>query len=492
MRSPLQCCRGLGRATPEDPEAIALVTRVVHDAAVAIGNGVEEVSVERADDGTDLALHVTLARSLKKGAMQEFTAMLTATINAAYEGSGVSGRVTTSTTTFAGVGMCDYRISLVPFGGYVKIAGMIDETTHNFSTHSAAAPQSWEFRSHPAWQKAIVISAGVIMNVILAGAIYIGLRYTNGEEVWRTRMAGVVAPGSAAALAKVQPGDEIIAVDGVDVSSWNEIYKRVVSGIESSDVILTLRSGGVERKAVLPHSRVRSISDSLVAQLGLFAQGTRQLIEDVSDNSPAAAGGLKAGDTILSANDSLIATDYQFIAIVRAHAGQPLVLEVQRKGDVHRLSVVPDTYGKIGVAYGSVYLGPKDTLYSFSKALIAGVTDVGVNFSRLGALLSGLITGHASVRDNLGGPLAIAKMAGRSAERGMGALLALMASLSISLAGLNILPVPALDGGHLVFILVEAAMGREVSNKVKMVVQQVGFALVLLLMVFVVYNDLSR
>ncbi len=481
---------GLGRATPEDAESIALATRVVYDAARTVGTGVEEVSLEHVGEGTDLAMHVTLSSAIKRSAMKGLADTLTAALNAAFEGSGVSGRVTGATTAFVGAGMCDYRLSLLPLGGYVKIAGMVDESMD--TGFLKRAPQSWEFRSHPAWQKIIVISAGVIMNVILAGALFIWLRYDTGEEVWRTRTVGVVVPGSAAAMAGVQPGDEIAAVEGTQVSSWNDAYRRIVDRIGTADVRVELRTHGASREAVLPHDRVRSITDSLVAQLGLYPEETRPVIADLTDNSPAAAGGLKPDDAIVRANDSAVATDYQLISIIRAHAGQPLTLDVQRGGAVRRLTVVPSKEGKIGVMIFNVCLGPKDTVYSFSKSLTGGIGDVGVSFERLGQLLGGLLTGRASVRDNLGGPIAIAKMAGRSAERGLTALIALMASLSISLAGLNILPIPALDGGHLVFIVVEAALGREVSNKVKTSVQQIGFALLLLLMFFVVYNDLRR
>ena len=195
----------------------------------------------------------------------------------------------------------------------------------------------------------------------------------------------------------------------------------------------------------------------------------------------------------MTINGVPMSSDLQLIGVIRQNAGKALTLGVRRSDGAHTLSVIPDADGHIGVHLGSYYTGPTETVhYNAPQAVVAGAGTVALNFSALGQLVWNLVRGKASIKQNLAGPVAIAKMAGKTAEEGVGYLIALMATLSVSLAGLNILPIPALDGGHLVFILIEGAIRREVSQKVKLWFQQVGFVALLMLMIFIVFNDLTR
>jgi len=367
---------------------------------------------------------------------------------------------------------------------------MVDESMDTGFLHRA--PQSWEFRAHPAWQRIIVISAGVIMNVVLATVLFFGLRYHHGEIVWKTRTIGVVTQNSSAARAGLLAGDNVVALDGAPVNSWMDVESHVFENLSKHDVVFNVRRNGSPLTLTMQADANAVHSDSAISKVGLYPEGTAPVVVDLAEGTPAYQGGVRTNDEIIMADSVRVATDGDLITIIRAHAGKTMSLDVHRTDGMHHLTVTPNDNGKIGIAIANLCLGPNDTTYSFSRSVAGGISDVGNNFKALGGLLKSLISGRASVKDNLGGPIAIAKMAGRAGDMGIWSLFALMAALSVSLAGLNILPVPALDGGHLLFIIIEAVLRREVSNKVKMVVQQVGFALLLLLMVFVLFNDLRR
>ena len=466
------------------------ISQAVYDHASANQREVIDVSEERAAGNDGSTLFVTYAKSKSSQVLAAEAEALAKRVRDVLHAHGVAARTAAPTVSFDGAGMCDYRVALLPLGGYVKIAGMVDESMD--TGFAQRAPKPWEFRAHPAWQKIIVISGGVAMNVVLAAGLYIGLRWHTGEEVWRTRTVGVVAPASVADRAGMRTGDEIVAVGGTPVASWLELYTKIRDGVRDGDLRLDVQRHGAAVAVTLPKNPDAVSGDSIVQKLGIYPENTAAVAVDVSDNSPASKGGLRSNDVIVSVDTQRVNTDWQLIPIIRAHAGRDMTLRVRRADGTHDLTVRPSDSGKIGIAIANLCIGPKDTVYSLPRALEAGLDDVAFNFRKLGGLFTDLLSGRASVKDNLGGPIAIAKMAGRTAERGITYLFLLMASLSVSLAALNILPVPALDGGHLVFIVIEGALRREVSHKVKMAVQQVGLALLLLLMVFVVFNDLRR
>jgi len=251
--------------------------------------------------------------------------------------------------------------------------------------------------------------------------------------------------------------------------------------------------GGVDADIIIPFGAISANSDSIIQNFGVYPTDVRPIILEVVPGTPAEKSGILAKDSILTADSVKMNSDVQLMAEIHRHAGKPMTLEVKRADGIHQIQVVPGSDGHIGVQLTSIYTGPRDIVhYSITQAASAGATAVKLNFSALGNLVVNLVSGKASIRQNLAGPVAIAKMAGKTAEEGIDYLFALMAGLSISLAALNILPVPALDGGHLVFILIEGAIRREVPQKIKIGFQQVGFVLLLALMAFIVYNDLTR
>lgn len=467
-----------------------LLEQTCRDFSLGAGMEMIDFSVETPTNDDPTVLTVTFAQSKTAAALATDAEQLRTAVDAALRASGSGMHCAAPECSFAGAGMCDYRVALLPLGGYVKIAGMVDESMDTGFLHRA--PQPWEFRAHPAWQRIIVISGGVAMNIVLAAVLFIGIRYHQGEIVWKTRTIGVVAANSSAFHAGLQAGDNVVAVDGAPVESWMDLQEKVFDHLPKQNVVVNVRRNGSPLTLTMPEAGDLLRGDSVISKIGLYPEGTAPVVVDVAEGTPAAQGGVLANDAIIMADSMPVHTDGELISVIRAHASRTMSIDVRRGDSVHRLNVTPGENGRIGIAIANVCFGPKDTTYSLFYSLKTGIGDVGYGFKALGGLLSGLISGRASVKDNLGGPIAIAKMAGRAGDMGIFTLFALMASLSISLAGLNILPVPALDGGHLLFIIIEAVLRREVSNKVKMVVQQVGFALLLLLMVFVLFNDLRR
>ncbi len=385
------------------------------------------------------------------------------------------------------IGDTDYCISWVPIGGYVKIAGMIDESMD--TDFLSAPPQPWEFRSKPLWARVVVISAGVFMNVLLAFTIFWWLSYSSGKLTKETTRIGHVVEGSAAAQAGFQRGDSILSVNGTHVSSWEELDNLVyLENLGNPMTFEVVRNGG--RVSLFSPARVRT--DSAGESFGIIEAYTAAVIRNVEASMPAEKLGLKAGDTILTV-DSVPVAYPQVVEEIRKRAGHALLLHWKRDGEELSGTTTVTKEGRIGVSIDGIYLGPiRRTEYSFAGAFVEGWKKTGGSVYLFYLTLSKVFAGKASLRESFGGPIAIARLATQSASYGIQSFLAFMALLSMSLAIINILPIPALDGGHLIMMLFERIFRREIPQRVKLAIQQAGFILLLLLMAFVIYNDISR
>ena len=303
------------------------------------------------------------------------------------------------------IGDTDYCISWIPLGGYVKLSGMIDESMEGDSIKG----EPWEFMSKSVLQKLFIISAGVIMNVILAGLIFAVITFTNGiGEVDDSTVVTHVVENYPAEGAGMLAGDKILSIDGTPMNTWRELTEYIHSRPDT-ELDVTWQRG-----EEIFSERIRSRSDKVPV-----------------DGSIKVLGIIGIRPTI---------------NVREAHF-----------------------FESIGSGFIQSYFWGKLTLTSLKM----------------------LLTGEESFR-SVGGPIFIAQLAGDSARTGMDSLFRLIAILSINLAILNILPIPAFDGGHLVVILIEWAKRGPLSVKTKMAVQQVGFAIFLVLAAFVIYNDLSR
>ncbi len=384
------------------------------------------------------------------------------------------------------IGETDYCVSWLPIGGYVKISGMIDESMD--TEHLSKPPEPWEFRSKPIWQRSIVISAGVVMNIVLAILVFWGLNFFNGSELYETTTVGFVAENSAAQRAGLQPGDRVTGVDGRNVAYWQDI-ESAISGSQSAEISIAVERSGVPTTV--------AITSDMIAQsggrLGLAPPDVYALIGTVDAAKPAGKIGLKVGDVLIAVNGAPVHVPDDATRIIKSSPNTPVTLVWLRGTDTLTSLVTPNEKGLIGIGIERRYNGPvvKKSL-DIVESFVAGVKAL-YNVTALTiANLWQVVTGQVSFRDSIGGPVRIAEMASQAARAGVSTFLSLMAILSISLAIINILPFPALDGGHLAFLTYEAIFKREVPKKIQMALQQTGFILLMAFMAFVLYNDIFR
>lgn len=379
------------------------------------------------------------------------------------------------------IGETDYCVSWIPIGGYVKIAGMIDESLD--TEHLESEPSPWEFRAKPIWQRIIVICAGVVMNIVLAIAIFWGINYHQGRVVRETTEIGYVQEETPAAAAGIRAGDRVVRINGRPVTNWDQILSDVYVEFAGSDIRMTVLRNGHETELEIPQLGTRPF--------GIVPSQTKVVISSVAPGDPADRLGLRAGDVITSLAGIPIRYDEKVREIVRSHAGRTLEAEWMRGDSLMKGSLVPTGDGKIGIYYGPTYTGPVTRLqYSLLEALPQGVKDVvsasGLFLQQIGQI----ITGKSSFSQSVGGPIRIAQIATQTAELGLVTYLGFIALLSVSLAILNILPFPALDGGHLAFLMYEGVFRREIPVRIKLGLQKAGMILLLAFMAVVVFNDI--
>lgn len=383
-------------------------------------------------------------------------------------------------------GNTDYRLSLVPLGGYVKIAGMVDES---FDTKFAgSAPQPYEFRAKPAWQKVFVISAGVLMNLLLAWAIFWGSNFFQGKAFTNTTTVGYVEEGTAADSVGFMSGDKILSINGKIVNAWEEVRAEMFIHTLGEDLNVEVERNGLTESLIIPRSK---IPDDESQDLFLIYEGVRPMIGAVLEDSPALSAGFQAGDVFLSINDKDVYTSRQVIDIVTSNASKEIAVQVQRNEENIVINVTPAEDGKIGIAINFTFLGDIDfKTYGFFESIYYGWLDIVTMTKLTFNMLGKVFTGNIEFGKAFGGPVKIAQFAAKTADTGLASFLIFLALLSLSLAIINIMPFPVLDGGHLVIILIEAAIKREIPIKVKIAIQNLGFVLLLMLMAFIIYNDI--
>jgi len=385
-------------------------------------------------------------------------------------------------------GDTDYCVSWIPIGGYVKIAGMIDES---FDTeYLSRPPEPWEFRSKPIWQRIIVISAGVIMNILLAFAIFWAITYLQERTIRLTTRIGHVAEATPAADAGLQEGDTIARINGHPVANWEDVLREVYLEAAGSDISMSIVRGGTERQVTL---KKVDLTDPNAGGIGILPAMTDLTVGIVEPGMPADRMGLKPGDVFVSIDSVRVRDDQKVRNLIKSHAGRPLAFEWKRGDQLLSGTTTPTSDGRIGISFGLHYYGPSTTMrYSLVQAFPFAVAEMGTVTRVFAYQMGQLITGRTPFSQSVGGPIKIAQMATQSAEMGLFAFLGFMAMLSISLAFLNILPIPALDGGHLLFLVYEGIFRKEIPVKVKIGIQKAGFVLLLAFMAFVLYNDIRH
>ncbi|MFP4368404.1 MAG: RIP metalloprotease RseP [Candidatus Kapaibacterium sp.] len=387
-------------------------------------------------------------------------------------------------------GQTDYRISLFPIGGYVKIAGMVDESMD--TGYNENEPKPWEFRSKKTWQKAIVLSAGVIMNVVLAIGIFAGIFYFQGKSMYATTEIGYVKEDSFGEYIGLKEGDKVLSVNNNEVSDWQDFIQSVtLRDLGGERSISILRSGETKTLEVSGDEVVKRIANN--PDFGIEPAQMKTYVMAAINAKPAAEAGIKSGDTVLTMNGEPVNSVSEFIDIVHNNKSKPVNISVGRDGEIFETVVTPSEEGKVGVQVSNIYTGKVNKVeFGIFESLGLGVNQTVETVDLFISSIGQIFKGNIAFKESVGGPIMIAKQASQHAERGLISFLSFMALLSISLAIINILPFPALDGGHLVFTVVEGVMGKEVPLKIKMAIQQTGIVVLLLFMAFVIYNDIVR
>jgi regulator of sigma E protease len=385
------------------------------------------------------------------------------------------------------VGDTDYCVSWIPIGGYVKIAGMVDESMETEFLEEDLKP--WEFRAKPIWQRMIVICAGVTMNVLLGVLIFWGIIFYQGKTIKPVTEIGFVAPESPAAKAGLKVGDVIQSVNGKSVTHWEDVDNLVYTDALSGELRIDVKRSDRLLTVAVPQSLTAEI---LEERFGLYPKGVAALVTNLESGKPADQIGLKPGDIVLKINGEAV-SPHQLQETIKRNAGKEITLAWSQEGNIKEARLKPTGEGRIGVGFVAVYNGPvQNVRYSLLAALPEGIKDAWImSWLNIKSIYQ-ILVGNVSLSKSVAGPITIAKMATRSAEIGVISFLGFMALLSMNLAILNLLPFPALDGGHAMFLVYEAIFRREIPNKVKIALQQVGFVLLLVFMAFVLYNDIIR
>jgi regulator of sigma E protease len=380
-------------------------------------------------------------------------------------------------------GETEYGIGALPLGGYVKMAGEANE--------DGPTGDPREFLSKSRWQRFQVLFMGPAMNLLLAFVLLAGILYQGAEVASYADQpvtVGVVKPESPAARADIRPGDRIVTVAGHRVDTWEEFYATVGTRANREIAIGLLRNGLDVTKTVTPVAEDKSRFET--GDIGVVPNVHPHLAA-ISDNEPGAKAGLKAGDVIVAADGVPMTFDSEFRQVIRKNANTPLTLSVLRAGSPTTITVTPRLNGKVG------YLGvtPVDDTKTIKPSILGafrlsaeknwGMTQM------IGQTIWGLLTRELSPKQ-LMGPIAIAQVSGESAQLGLLPLLGLMVTLSLNLGLLNLMPIPMLDGGHIMIMALEGIARRDFSMKVKEKVLLAGFVVLMMLMVTVFYNDLSR
>jgi len=387
---------------------------------------------------------------------------------------------------FDGEGHTDYRLSLLPLGGYVKIAGMVDESGD--ISFADKEPQPYEFRAKPVWAKIFVITAGVFMNLMLAWVIFWGANFFQGKPITPTTTLAFVEAGSPAAKSGFTTDDKILSVNNKAVTTWEDLRAEIFINTLGENINVKVLRDDKEEKLFVSR---KNIPDDESKGLFLIPAGVKPAIGEVVKNSPAEKAGIKAGDILLSLNNNTLYTAKQTTEIISSNAGVELPLVVLREKDTLNLAVTPGKDAKIGVAIAPVFMGvTKMRTYGFFASIYYGWKDIEKVTSLTFSLVGKVFSGNIEVGKAFGGPIKIAQIAAKSADSGIASFLYFLALLSLSLAILNIMPFPVLDGGHLVMIIIEGIIKREIPIKIKMAIQNTGLAILLLLMAFIIYNDI--
>jgi regulator of sigma E protease len=399
-------------------------------------------------------------------------------------------------------GETEYCLSIVPLGGYVKMTG--EEAHGEDAIHPASeavTDPAKSFSAKPLWARALIVFAGPGMNFVLAAVIFSVVYAAVGVPISEPTI-GRVVPDSAAAQGGLRPRDRVVAIDGKPVEHWGEIDEAVTRA-NGRPLALTIERDGVRQDVAVTPRKV-PVRTPFNEPAEAWSIGARPylppVVGEVRSGMPAAEAGLQPRDRVVALNGQAIETWDELAEMISARADETLTLRIERDGSRMDVTVTPrveverDAFGnetkvgRIGIATATSQTFKRSDPISAVASGLARTWDVtAITVVSIWKLLTGTIPAS-----NIGGPLQISMVAGQQAQQGAVSYAFFVALISINLAILNLLPVPMLDGGHLLFFAIEAVLGRPLSVRKREIAQQIGLALLLLLMVFALFNDLTR
>lgn len=393
----------------------------------------------------------------------------------------------------------EYVIALIPLGGYVK---MLDERV------DVVAPEfrHQAFNNKSVWQRAAIVSAGPVANFLFAIFAY-WLVFISGVPSFRP-IVGQIAPQSIAAKAEISPGMELKSVEGIETPDWESVRLALVAKIGDAQTEVGVASFGSSQQVVktldLRQWNFEPDKQDPVVALGIIPRGPQieSVLAEVQPNSAAQKAGLQAGDRIVKVDGQLLGRWQTLVKRIHNGPGQPLILDIERNSAPLSLTLIPDTkpvgtdklVGFAGIVPKVLPLPDEYKTIrqygTFSALYQAG--DKTWQLMKLTVnMLGKLITGDVKL-NNLSGPISIAQGAGASAEVGFVYYLMFLALISVNLGIINLLPLPVLDGGHLLFLAIEKLKGRPVSERVQDYSYRIGSIVLVLLMSLALFNDFSR
>lgn len=380
-------------------------------------------------------------------------------------------------------GDTEYGIGWLPLGGYVKIAGMIDESLD--TEQLKKEPEDWEFRSKPAWQRLIVMIGGVTVNAILGILIFTFLAFTYGKQYLPIENAthGIAALEFGQRLG-FKDGDKIVEVNGQKVVNFGDALDP--NAFLSDNPVYTVDRNGERIEITMPKGFIDSMSDNK----GMFIAPRQKFVVDtVMQNGNKKTAPLLKGDVIISANDTATPYYHIFTKLLSHVSNKDISLIVIRKGDTLNLTANVDENGKIGFGVKDD-LDYKTQFFTFGQSWGEGYNLALENITLNIKFFGKVFTGNADASKSLSGPIGIAKQFGSTWN--WQRFWNLTGLLSVVLAFMNLLPIPALDGGHVVFLLIEMIIRRPLPEKFMHVMQVIGMVILLALMAFIFGNDIYK
>jgi len=392
-------------------------------------------------------------------------------------------------------GDTDYRISLIPLGGYVKMAG------ENLDEQRTGEP--YEFMSKPKWQRFCVAIAGPAMNILTALAIPAVMAMIHHEVpayIEKPALVKAVEPDSPAEHAGLQPGDLIVKADGRTDPKWRDLEDTIAVNPDQ-ELALTVKRDGETRQVTL-RVKSRTFDQEKIGYSGLKANDERITVREVASGEPADVAGLKSGDNIIAVNGTRVEQSefgqIEIINAIRKSVDKPLTLTVRREDATADIVATPRmNEGELRLGFTQTITGREMVNRRLSPiAAFRYSIDENIRIIQLTkTALAQVFVGKRSARDTLTGPVGIAQIVGQAAQDGPGQVLRLTALLSLNLGIFNLLPIPVLDGGLIFMLLLEAFLGffgLPLSLRIKERMMQVGLVMLMLLMGFVIFNDISK